>query len=722
MQRIEKKQNMQLVIVESPTKARKIREYLGAEYQVEASFGHVRDLPKKTLGVDLEHNFEPVYEVSEGKNKVLSLLKKLAKTADTVILATDPDREGEAIAWHLKEAVKSGKFVRAVFHEITKQAVLTAIDHPGELNLNLVDAQQARRVVDRLAGYQISPILWRKIRRGLSAGRVQSVALRLIVEKEREIQAFKPQEYWELDVNLKTSANEPITSRVNELGGKSYKPTSKSQVDTVSAWLPEAEYRVLAVDKKERKMSTFPPFTTSTLQQAAANRLGMTSKQTMKLAQDLYEQGLITYHRTDSFFLSAAAVAAAREYISAAYGADYIPAKPNYFANKAKNAQEAHEAIRVTDAKKSSANLSPRHDKLYDLIRRRFLASQMTPAVYDQTVISVQAKKNANEAILKANGSTQKFAGWRQLFPSSEDTILPSPKPAEILNFDQIMATQKFTQPPARYNDASLVKELEKRGIGRPSTYAPTISLIEDRGYVERVEKKFFPTPIGITVCDFLIQHFAQLMQYEFTAKMEEDLDKIADGEIKWRQFVGNFYTDFAKTVETVQKEAERVKVPVEETGESCPECGEKDGGMLVIRSGKFGKFKSCSRFPECKYTENIKEIVAGLNCPVCGLGEVIARKSRWGRVFYGCSRYPECDWAAPKPPEPGQKLTAEEWEALKRARHERAQKFRARFNKKGKKLTSSTKPRSAKSSTLTKAKKTARSKKTAKPKKTKKI
>lgn len=682
---------MQLVIVESPTKARKIREYLGTEYQVEASFGHVRDLPKKTLGVDTENNFEPVYEVSEGKTKVLSLLKKLAKTADTVILATDPDREGEAIAWHLREAIKSGKFVRAVFHEITKPAVLAAINGPGELNLNLVDAQQARRVVDRLAGYQISPILWRKIRRGLSAGRVQSVALRLIVEKEREIQAFKPQEYWELDVSLKTLAGEQFIARVSELSGVNFKPTSKGQVDTVSAWLPQAKYQVVTVDKKERKMSTFPPFTTSTLQQAAANRLGMTSKQTMKLAQDLYEQGLITYHRTDSFFLSAAAVAAAREYISATYGADYIPAKPNYFANKAKNAQEAHEAIRVTDAKKSSANISPRHDKLYDLIRRRFLASQMTPVIYDQTVISVQAKKEANEAILKANGSTQKFAGWRQLFPSGEDTILPLIQTAETLNFDQIMATQKFTQPPARYNDASLVKELEKRGIGRPSTYAPTISLIEDRGYIERVEKKFFPTPIGVTVCDFLLQHFTQLMQYEFTAQMEEDLDKIADGQLKWRQFVGNFYTDFAKTVETVQKEAERVKVPVEETGESCPECGEKEGGMLVIRSGKYGKFKSCNRFPECKYTENIKEIVAGLNCPVCGLGEVIARKSRWGRIFYGCSRYPECDWAAPKPPEPGQKLTPEEWEALKRARAERAQKFRARFSKKPKKSTKST-------------------------------
>ena len=697
---------MQLVIVESPTKAKKLRDYLGSEYEVEASFGHVRDLPKSTLGVDLDKQFEPIYEVSQGKNKVITLLKKLAKTADRIILATDPDREGEAIAWHLKELVGKGEYVRAVFHEITKTAVLDAMAHPGVLNMDLVDAQQARRVVDRLAGYKISPILWRKIRRGLSAGRVQSVALRLIVEREKEIESFQPKEYWELDVALSLNhgvdpqnffdkkldpadlPKDMIIARVVELAGKSYKPTAAADVQPLTEWLPQAKYLVSSIDKKERKAGAFPPFTTSTLQQAAANRLSMTSKQTMKLAQDLYEQGLITYHRTDSFFLSISAVMQAREYITKEFGSEYLPPKPNFYANKAKNAQEAHEAIRVTDVGKDEVGLSPRHQKLYDLIRRRFLASQMSQALYDQTTITISATHNNQQAALKTTGSVLRFPGWRKLFPAGDDVFLPEISADEVLYFAKLMSEQKFTQPPPRYNDASLVKELEKRGIGRPSTYAPTISLIEDRGYIERKDKKFFPTTIGTTVCEFLVKHFTQLLQYEFTAQMENDLDEIAEGNKNWREFVQNFYQDFALLVEKTQTEAERVQIPVEETGEECPDCGAEHGGRIVIRTGKFGKFKSCHRFPECKFTQNLVETIDGLNCPVCGLGQVAVKRSRWGRQFYGCSRYPECNWAGPKPPQPGETISADQWEVMKLERAERSKKFRARFSKKPKKTT----------------------------------
>jgi len=697
-------QIMQLVIVESPTKARKLKGYLGSDYQVEASFGHVRDLPKKQLGINLEDKFTPEYVVSEGKNKVINLLKKLAKSADKIILATDPDREGEAIAWHLEQVIGKGKFVRATFHEITKPAVLAALAHTGEINLALVDAQQARRVVDRLVGYKISPVLWRKIRRGLSAGRVQSVALRLIVDREREIAAFKPDEYWELDVALsaknnnfgkiflpdgklpKELPNDVLIARVFELQGQAYKPTAKKEVEPLINWLNQAAYQVIAIDKKERKTSSLPPFITSTLQQSAANRFGMTSKQTMRLAQNLYEQGLITYHRTDSYNLSANAIAAARKYLAAQFGSEFVPATPRYFVNRSKSAQEAHEAIRVTEVLKETIidepQMTPRHQKLYDLIRRRFLASQMSAAVYDQTLITVQALQGQNQALLRTTGSVLRFAGWRKLFPVGDDVLLPELAVEEKLYFVDQSANQKFTQPPPRYNDASLVKELEKRDIGRPSTYAPTISLIEDRGYVERQDKKFIPTQIGLTVCDFLVANFTQLMQYDFTAEMETDLDRIADGKKQWQNFVKVFYEPLANLIEKVQTEADRVKIPVEETGEICPECGQEHGGKIVIRTGKFGKFKSCSRFPECRYTKNLVETVADLKCPVCGQGDVVIKRSRWGRQFYGCSLYPQCDWAGPKPPEPGQKISAEEWQTMKAERAERSEKFKARFKK----------------------------------------
>lgn len=686
---------MYLVIVESPTKAKKLRSYLPKEYNVEASIGHVRDLPKRVLGVEVDKNFEPTYEVSADKKKVIALLRSQAAKSEKVFLATDPDREGEAIAWHIQQLLEEGKekrlkkgkkgtkatektgptFVRSTFFEITKQAVLEAIDHPSQINSDLVDAQQARRVVDRLVGYEVSPVLWRKVRSGLSAGRVQSVALRLIVDREREIEAFKPDEYWEVDVALARTqltgkslnifidgkakeelADGVLIARVVELAGKKYQPTTEAVVSPLRTWLPSANYTVVSLERKARRKSSLPPFTTSTLQQAAANRLGYTSKSTMRLAQQLYEEGLITYHRTDSVNLSPASVQMARDFIGTTYGKEYLPAKPRSFANTSKNAQEAHEAIRATEVGKVSvvgeAGLSDQHQKLYDLIRRRFLASQMSDAVYDQATLTIAADGTAKEkATLRTSGSVLKFDGWRKLFPTKEDVILPAVSEQQVLHFCQLNTAQKFTQPPARYNDASLVKELEKRGIGRPSTYASIISVIIDRGYVERQERRFLPTSIGLAVSDFLLANFRTFMEYDFTAEMEEDLDRIARGEKKWRTVVGIFYQPFHELVVKALDQAERVKLPVTETGESCPLCGKTEKGRLVIRTGKFGKFISCSRFPECTYTAKILEKFGDMKCPDCAEGDVIIKKSRWGKPFYGCSRYPDCKWASWKKP-----------------------------------------------------------------------
>jgi DNA topoisomerase-1 len=706
---------MNLVIVESPTKARKLRGYLGDDYVVEASVGHIRDLPRKEMGVEIDKNFAPKYEVSDDKKKVISILKKQAAGAEIVYLATDPDREGEAIAWHLTHVLKDiqkDKFKRATFHEITKQAVQHAIDHPTELKMDLVNAQQARRVVDRLVGYEVSPVLWRKVKRGLSAGRVQSVALRMIVEREREIEAFNPEEYWEVDVAFKLSATGSVeafvdgkvlenlpdnvfVARVFEVNGKAYDPKNKDDVNPVIENLPYADYQIQAVERKERSRSSLPPFTTSTLQQAAANRLGMSSKQSMRLAQDLYEEGLITYHRTDAVNLSTQAIGMARSYIEKQFGSQYVPAQARVFANKSKNAQEAHEAIRVTDvyvtADKIEAmggKLSERHAKLYDLIWRRFLASQLPSAVYDQTTIVVAAnfastatsetaKQLAGKhAALRVTGSVLKFDGWMRLFPDRSDVILPSVEEKQQVFYGQHNAAQKFTQPPPRYNDASLVKALEQQGIGRPSTYASIISVIEDRGYVMRDAKRFVATPVGMTVSDFLMAHFSVFMEYQFTAEMEEDLDRISRGEKDWVKVVSEFYKPFHKKVEEAT-DAQRVQVPVEKTGLKCPKCGDvaDAGGEIVIRSGKFGKFKSCSRFPECDFTENIVDKVEGVLCPLCQQGDVIARKSRWGKEFFGCARYPECNWASWKKPEPGMRVTPAEWAAQQEIRKAKAEK-----------------------------------------------
>ncbi len=712
-----------LVIVESPAKAKKLTSYLGKDYLVVASVGHIRDLPKKELGVDLEDNFKPKYVISPGKSKVIKQLRQLAVDVDGVILATDPDREGEAIAWHLKYVLKKQvleeNFSRATFHEITKPAVTAAIKNPGKLNQDLVDAQQARRVLDRLVGYKISPVLWRKVRRGLSAGRVQSVALRLIVEREREIEAFTPEEFWEVyvglatyDIKLKSALfkNQKLPTNLPEnvlvaqlvsVDGKKFQAQNQSQVKPVLTLLDNGTYQVEKVEKKQRKRQSFPPLITSTMQQSAATLYGFSAKQTMRLAQDLYEVGLITYHRTDSFNLSVQAIQMARAYIKDRFGSQYLPETPRVFKSKSKNVQEAHEAIRVTDVKKTAdeivgGKLTARHQKLYTLIFNRFLASQMSAAVYDQTKVLIQVKseklkvKSKKEsgnyleipttATLTVSGSVVKFAGWTVLTGSGQDKILPEVREGQTLTYLDKLALQKFTQPPARYNDASLVKELEKRGIGRPSTYASIISVIVDRGYVERKEKRFFATPVGMAVSDFLLKNFPEMMAYEFTARIEDKLDEIALGKLKWPKVVADFYNPIAKKIDKVLKEAERVEIPVEKTGEVCPECGI---GEVVIRSGKFGKFKSCSRFPECKYTENIVETVPDMKCPLCGKGDIVVKNTRWGKPFYGCSRYPECDWASWKKPEPGLKLTQTEWQQMQAERAERAKKRKAKWKQK---------------------------------------
>ena len=656
---------MNLVVVESPTKARKLSQYLGKDFRVEASMGHVRDLPKSKMGVDIDHDFEPVYEVTEGRQALITKLKKMAATSDKVYLATDPDREGEAISWHLKfllqgkpdaKSKPETKFVRSTFHEITKDAVLEAIAHPSHINEHLVDAQQARRVLDRIVGYYLSPVLWKKVRRGLSAGRVQSVALRLIVEREKEIQAFQAKEFWEVDAHLKALQG-PLTARVVEWNGKAYQPVKKEEVDPVESFLKQAVYKVKQIERTERRRQSLPPFTTSTLQQAAANRLGWSAKSTMRVAQELYEEGFITYHRTDSVALSAQAIDMARAYIPQEFGQQYLPTQARVFKSSSKNAQEAHEAIRPTDIRLLSTSGKigdEKHAKLYALIWKRFLASQMEVAVYDQTAIHISADVGVQQAMLRASGSVIRFDGWMKLFPSTSEEMLPAVEESETLEFLEALTVQKFTQPPARYNDASLVKSLEKLGIGRPSTYASIISVLEARGYVERKDKAFVPTAIGDTVATFLVENFPKELDYKFTADMEDDLDAISRGEKKWRAVMKSFFKEFEEKVNEVTKDAARAKVPVEETGEACPDCTE---GKLVIRSGRFGKFISCSRYPECKYTAKLVEKVEGVKCPECIEGDIVYKRTKRGRGFYGCSRYPKCTYATWNKPVPGQPM-----------------------------------------------------------------
>ncbi len=652
---------MNLIIVESPTKAKTLSKFLGEDYVVEATMGHIKDLPKSKLGVDVDDNFKPDFQEVEKRAATIRVLKASAKKAKEIFLASDPDREGEAISHHVKEIlsdsklkISNDKFHRITFHEITKEAVEHALASPTTINQDLVDAQTARRVLDRLVGYKLSPLLWKKVRRGLSAGRVQSVAVRLIVEKEREIEKFKAEEYWEIFAEVKQLVSKSVKSFTIQLVKQEVK--DKKTADVILADLEKANYKVQDVKKRQVTKNPYPPFTTSTMTQTAARVMGWSSKKTMSVAQGLYEEGLITYHRTDSLNLSLPAVEKAREYIKKEYGQNYLPEKPRIYKTNSKSAQEAHEAIRPTDVNTkfevTKEKYSEENGKLYDLIWRRFVACQINSAVYDETVIEVTAQRADEETkyLLRASGQIMIFDGWRKLFPiDSESVLLPDIQKGEELSKQKVWGDQKFTQPPARFNEASLIKTLEKLGIGRPSTYAPTISTIQVRTYVEKNDnKQFVPTTVGIAVNDFLMANFPDTFDYGFTAGMESKLDEVANGKLKWEKEIATFWKPFDKKLVDVEKNSTRVKIEVEKLNKKCPDC--KDG-ELVIRTGRFGKFISCSLFPECKHTEKYLEKV-GVICPDCKKGDVIVKKSGKGRKFFGCSNYPDCkfaSWQIPK-------------------------------------------------------------------------
>lgn len=651
---------MDLIIVESPTKAKTLSRFLGKDFRVEATMGHVRDLPEKKLGVDVQ-SFEPEYVLSSKKKDTVSQLKKAASGADKIYLATDPDREGEAIAYHVAQILKLGKKAsRITFHEITKSAIDEALKHSGTVNMDLVEAQTARRVLDRLVGYKLSPLLWQKVRRGLSAGRVQSVTLRLIVEREREIEKFVPIEYWEIETLLQKYLGGDLPdapkflSKLVKKNGEKIEIKNETEAQEIVDELNKADYEIYSVEKKDARRNPAAPFITSTLQQAAASRLGWSSKKTMNVAQDLYEQGLITYHRTDSTNLAKEAVDRVRGYIKDKYGNDYLPQEPRIFVTKSKSAQEAHEAIRPTDVSVTQVEGTDM-SKLYDLIWKRFVACQMAQAVSEVTTVTVQAAGDKNIYLLETKGTVEKFDGWRKVYGKVEETdeeghkleVLPEVAAGDELKLLEVLPEQKFTQPPPRYNEASLIKALEELGIGRPSTYAPTISTIQDRNYVEKQEKQFVPTPLGFAVNDFLIEYFPDVMDYQFTARMEDDLDSIASGEKERVPVLSDFYQPFGQKLEGVKKVAQRVAIETEATGESCPKCKE---GAVVIRVGKYGKFLSCSRFPECDYRAPYIKTVEGFKCPKCG-GDVVYKKTKKGKGFYGCSTWPKCDFASWRKP-----------------------------------------------------------------------
>lgn len=654
---------MKLVVVESPTKAKTLNSILDKEYKVKASNGHIRDLPKKKLGIDLEDNFKPEYTIPTKAKKTITELKKAVKNADSVVLATDPDREGEAIAWHLAEIFKKDKrlpkglkFERVVFHEITKDAVNEAFKHPGKINDNLVDAQQARRILDRLVGYNLSPLLWKKVRYGLSAGRVQSVAVRLIVEKERERDAFKPDEYWHLDADFKVESGDELTARLSKKNGKKFEVKDEKTATKVEKELNDDDFGVLSVKKSERKRKPYAPFRTSTLQQTASNAFGFTARRTMSAAQKLFEQGLITYHRTDSLSLSPGFVKSARNFVKSEFGEKFIPSKPNVYKTKAKAAQEAHEAIRPTNVKNDieklkSIGLKSDEVKLYSLILQRSLESQMVPAIYDQTSVVIASKKGYE---FNASGSVIKFEGWLAVGKKlgfsqngGDMNVLPDVKPDEKADLLKLDKEQKFTQPPARYSDATLIKTLEDMGIGRPSTYAPTITTIQRRKYITKDGRYFVPEPVAYVVTDLLVDYFPIVVGYEFTADLEEDFDEIANGNLEWEPMIKEFYEPFEKNLEKADKELDKRDVTkLGESDEKCPECGK----VLNIKLGKYGKFLSCSGFPECEFAKPLDgegvddngEAVSFGKCDKCGEGEMVLKQGRFGK-FLACNKYPEC-------------------------------------------------------------------------------
>ncbi len=647
-----------LVIVESPAKAKTIKKYLGPGYEVVASMGHVRDLPKSKFGVDVENGFEPQYTDIKGKETLIKDLKKAAKNSEHVYLATDPDREGEAISWHLAHLLNLdlNENNRVTFNEITKTGVRNGMEHSRKIDLDLVNAQQARRVLDRVVGYKLSPFLWRKIRRGLSAGRVQSVAVRLIVDREEEIRAFKPEEYWTIDALLNAKGvRKAFPAKFHGKKGKKIDIKSEQQANGILEELNGAEYVVGTVKKGVRKKSPAPPFTTSTLQQEASRKLGFQARRTMKAAQELYEGievgemgavGLITYMRTDSLRISEEARTAATAFIQQRYGAEYLPDKPRFYKSKS-NAQDAHEAIRPTmpdmSPEKVKAYLSSDQFKLYRLIWERFIASQMANAELD----TVSADILAGDYVFKASGYSVRFNGFTALYEEGKDEesesseMLPPLSEGDSLKLKSIAGNQHFTQPPPRYTEASLIKALEENGIGRPSTYAPTITTILQRNYIEREAKQLKPTPLGEVTTQLMREHFKNIVDVDFTAKMENDLDEVEVGKVDYVDMLRKFYGDFSHTLDEAEKamEGSRMKVPHEETDMVCELCGKK----MVIKIGRFGKFLACSGFPECKNTKRIVQETGGL-CPLCG-GKVLEKKSKTGKKYYGCEHNPKCSF-----------------------------------------------------------------------------
>ena len=653
-----------LVIVESPAKAKTIKKYLGSKYIVKASMGHVRDLPKSQMGVNVENRFEPKYITVRGKGDILKELRDAKKKVKNVYLAADPDREGEAIAWHLAHSlnVPLEQKCRVVFNEITKQAVKEAFKHPREINMDLVNAQQARRILDRLVGYNISPLLWKKVKKGLSAGRVQSVAVKLIIDRENEIRKFKPEEYWTVTAVL-LSDEEPFEAKFYGYGKKKTKLGSKEDVDQLLEAIKGKRFVVEEVKTSERRRNPAGPFITSTLQQEAARKLGFRAQKTMAVAQQLYEGvdigkqgtvGLITYMRTDSTRISKTAQSEAREYIAGKFGAEYLPKTPHSHKQKS-GAQDAHEAIRPTSVfrvpSEIKSYLSGDQYRLYKLIWDRFVASQMAPAVFD----AVSANIRVGEALFKASGSKIKFPGFMKVYvegedqkKKEEDKFLPELSEGQVLKRKSVEPKQHFTQPPPRYTEASLVKELEDKGIGRPSTYAPILDTIQKRGYVLLEEKRFVPSELGEIVIDLMQQFFPEILNVEFTANLEEDLDKVEEGKADWIEILDRFYHPFQKQLSVAEKEMEEVEIQDEVSGEVCEKCG----SPMVYKFGRYGKFLACSAFPDCRNTKPIVKST-GVPCPKCKEGEIVERKSKKSRLFYGCSRYPECDfvsWDRPVP------------------------------------------------------------------------
>ena len=648
-----------LVIVESPSKAKTIGKYLGSTYKVTASVGHVRDLPKSKIGINIENDFEPEYISIRGKGDLIKQLKKEAKAVDRVYLATDPDREGEAISWHLCHilGIDPNDKIRVTFNEITKEKVKEAIKSPRAIDLKLVDAQQARRVLDRLVGYKISPILWKKVRRGLSAGRVQSAALKLICDREKQITDFVPKEYWNITVNF--DDKKPFSGKVAEYKGEKFACSSEAEAMQAKAVLETGTHLVKSIVKKERSRKPFPPFTTSSMQQEAANKIGFTTKKTMSVVQRLYEGvdipghgtvGLVTYMRTDSVRISDEARNAAYGYIMNALGKEYTAY--NVYSNKKKDIQDAHEAIRPTNVYFTPQSIKDSLDKdqynLYNLIWSRFVASQMSAAVFDTTQINVKC----DDYLVRVNGSSRKFDGYQKVyspnFDEDKDSFVPDVKEGDKLKAKDINTEQKFTEPPARFTEASLVRELEEKNIGRPSTYAPIISTLLERKYISKParSKSIQPTELGVIVNDLIVKYFVEISDVEFTSNMEDRLDDIEAKNTDWKDVIRDFYKPFEKELETAEKEIEHVviesKPATDDKGNEivCEKCGKP----MLIKSGRFGDFMACSGYPECKNTKPIVKTI-GVKCPDCG-GDIVAKRGKSGKIFYGCSNYPECNRA----------------------------------------------------------------------------